>query len=242
MMENYIRQLGRLYVPEHALLIYKSDDGSHSGSDVYVEAYDFNKKGQPVNAHPLSLKESRALATALDTSEELSRSYLKAKALLPKEVLYINPEKEGYVIWHTPSRKISILFADCLEIPNGQAYVPALLWKASKERLHIYALKAVNDLTEEAPLFHAPFFNIYENGNVCMGTVDINISNESFLEDFIGQWQEYFFNSYFSHLIQDFNPLTCGITELWRSLVNTNKKFPVSKMKRSDLTIKDLIQ
>lgn len=43
------------------------------------------------------------------------------------------------------------------------------------------------------------FFNIYEKGNVCMGTVSIDIKNSASVEEFIQAWEHYFFNSYFSH-------------------------------------------
>ncbi|TCN55421.1 hypothetical protein [Flavobacterium circumlabens] len=86
-----------------------------------------DKNGYPINAHPLSLNESTQLANALDTTEELKRDFLKPLGLLPKNVLYINPDHNGYVIWHTPSQRVDLFFVDNLGIPNGKTSIPPLL-------------------------------------------------------------------------------------------------------------------
>jgi PRTRC genetic system protein B len=137
---------------------------------------------------------------------------------------------------------VQLLFADSLKMDSGSAYVPAMVWKATKESLFVYAVKNCGSLQEDTLLYHAPFFNIYRNGNVCMGTVDIDISNDCLLEDFIGQWQDYFFGSYFSHLIQEHNPVKSDIKGLWESLVNTGKKFPLPQLVKNGLTLKNLLQ
>ncbi|STD07498.1 hypothetical protein [Chryseobacterium carnipullorum] len=47
------------------------------------------------------------------------------------------------------------------------------------------------------PFFHAPFFNVYESGSVCMGTVDVNIKNSVSLEEFTEKWEDLFFQFLF---------------------------------------------
>ncbi len=240
-MEDLTGQFGELYHPVSALLIYQAERNGYNNNSVYVESYDINKFGQPINAHPLSVSESMALAKALDTTEELNRSFLKPQSLLPKNVLYINPEQNGFAIWYTAAQERHLLFADSLKIPNGKAAIPALIWKATKEHLFVYALKSTTNLQENTILYYAPFFNIYESGNVCMGTVDIDITSECYLEDFIEQWEDYFFNSYFSHLVREHNPVKGDITILLQKLVNMKGKFPLSQLKENGLTIKDIL-
>jgi hypothetical protein len=91
-------------------------------------------------------------------------------------------------------------------------------------------------------LYHAPFFNLYENGNVCMGTVHVEIESSSCLEDFIRQWQSYFFNSYFSHHIGGHYPIEGNTIQLWQQQVNSNKAFPIDQLKKSAVIIKELIR
>lgn len=237
-MKDITTAFGTLYHPVKALVIYEKD--CHDKS-IYVESYDMDKNGYPINAHPLSLKESNQLANALDTSDELKRNFLKPSGLLPKNVLYINPEHNGYAIWFTPTQRLDLFFVESLGIPNGLASLPPLLWKASQKSLHLYALDEVTAINEETEIFHAPFFNIYDDGKVCMGTVSINIKADCLLEEFIQQWEQYFFNSYFSHLIREKSPVKGNIIQLWQRLVNSRKQFPMKSLIKNGLTLKQLL-
>lgn len=237
-MKDITTAFGTLYHPVKAFVIYEKDASNKS---IYVESYDMDKNGYPINAHPLSLKESTQLANALDTSDELKRNFLKPSGLLPKNVLYTNPDHNGYAIWYTPAQRIDLFFVESLGIPNGDASIPPLLWKASKKNLYLYALDTITDIKEQTVLFHAPFFNVYENGNVCMGTVSVNIKADCVLEEFMQYWQQYFFNSYFSHLIREKSPVKGNIIQLWQKLVNSRKQFPMKSLIKNNLTIKQLL-
>lgn len=237
-MKDITTAFGTLYNPVKAFVVYQKDTADKT---IYVEAYDMDKKGYPINAHPLNLKESTQLANALDTSEELTRKFLKPSGLLPKNVLYINPDHDGYAIWYTPVQKVSLFFVDSLAITNGKVFVPPLLWKASKNTLYIYAINNTTNINEQTAIYNAPFFNLYEDGKVCMGTVSVNIKADCLLEEFIREWEQYFFNSYFSHLIQKQSPVKGNIIQLWQRLVNTPKQFPMKSLLKNGLTIKNLL-
>lgn len=237
-MKNITQSIGTLYNPVKAFVVYQKND---SAQDIYVEAYDMDKNGFPINAHPLSLKESSKLAVALDASQDLNRSFLKSSGLLPKNVLYINSQKDGYALWQTPAQKVDLFFVESLGIPNGRASIPPLLWKATKTNLWIFAIDNNQEINQQSLLFHAPFFNLYDDGRVCMGTVPVNISTDCALEEFIKLWEQYFFNSYFSHLIMGKSPVKGNIIQLWKSLVNTRKQFAMKSLIKNGLTIKKLL-
>jgi PRTRC genetic system protein B len=237
-MKDITTIFGTLYNPVKAFVVYEKNNADKT---IYVEAYDMDKNGYPINAHPLSLRESTQLANALDTSDELKRNFLKPLGLLPNNVLYINTNHDGYAIWHTPSQRVDLFFVNSLAIPNGKASVPPLLWKASKNTLWIYAMDINTEINEQTPLSHAPFFNLYEDGRVCMGTVSISIKTDCLLEEFILQWEQYFFNSYFSHLIPDKSPVKGNIIQLWQKLVNSRKQFPIKLLIKNGLTLKKLL-
>ncbi len=151
-MNDITQQFGTLYHPVKAFVVYRKQ----SEQDIYVEAYDMDARGFPINAHPLSVRESTALAKALDCNEDLKRSFLKPSGLLPKNVLYLNSGAKGFALWHTPAMQVNLLFREDLTIPCGHASVPPLLWVASKESLHIYALAKDEQPDEQTPLCHAP--------------------------------------------------------------------------------------
>lgn len=104
-MKDITQKFGTLYHPVKAFVVYRKDTADKS---IYVEGYDMDKNGCPINAHPLSRRETAQLASALDTSEELTRKFLKPLGLLPKKVLHLNPGHDGSAIWYTPAQKVSL--------------------------------------------------------------------------------------------------------------------------------------
>jgi PRTRC genetic system protein B len=237
-MRNRTAEFGTLYQPVRALVIYEKQA---DGRTVYVESYDMDERGFPINAHPLSQRECAQLANALDNSGGLERSFLKPEGLMPKNILYINPGNDGYAIWHTPQRDMPMLFTEGLGIPNGTANVPAMVWKASKEKLSVFAVATRKGIKATSRLCHAPFFNVYPDGMVCMGSVSINMPPSCQLEAFMRQWEGYFFNSYFSHLFAGHSPVKGNIVQLWQGLVNSNNQFPVKGLIKNGLTLKDIL-
>jgi PRTRC genetic system protein B len=237
-MKDITATFGTLYNPVKAFVVYQKDTADKS---FYIEAYDMAENGCPINAHPLSLRESKQLANALDTSDELKRNFLKPSGLLPKNVLYMNPDHDGYAIWYTSAQKVNLFFVESLAIADGKAFIPPLLWKASKSSLSIYAINSTTNINEQTNLYHAPFFNIYKDGKVCMGTVSVSIKADCPLEEFIQKWEQYFFNSYFSHLIGETSPVKGNIIQLWQALVGNGKPFPMKSLLKNGLTIKNLL-
>ena len=230
---------GTLYHPKSALVFYETKG---TETDVYVEHFDMDSSGNPINAHPLTVNEAKVLAKALQTDEEKNKAFLKPKGILPTNILHINPSAEkGTVLWYTKTQQRQLYFVNSLGIPNGKAQVPPMLWFANKNNLVVFALATNRRPTEKTSLHYAPFFNIYEQGNVCMGTVSIDIKNSVSVEEFTRAWENYFFNSYFSHSLSA-NLTKTNIVSLWKDLINTDKPFPVEALKKSNKTLKNLLR
>lgn len=87
-----------LYRPAAAIVVFKPED---SDNDLYLEHYDMDENGCPVNPRPLSVKEAQGLSTALDTRKAAAKAFLKPKGMLPSNVLHINPAENGSVVWFT---------------------------------------------------------------------------------------------------------------------------------------------
>jgi PRTRC genetic system protein B len=246
-MKNVSQQFNQQYVPFKALLLYQCDSVDEDNyrqkqTDVYVESYDIGKQGNPINAHPLSMSEMVALSELFQSTQEVKSNYLKSRGMLPNKVLFINPSHNGYAVWHTPPQEVDLFFVDGLKIPSGKAKIPAMIWKATKDSLYVYALKGKSKPTEKTTLFHAPYFNIYQNGNVCMGTVSIAIDRFTSLENFMELWEAYFFNSYFSHTIGGHSGCSADLTQVWREQATTDRDFPNEVLVKHGLTLKNLMQ
>ncbi|THF53034.1 PRTRC system protein B [Flavobacterium supellecticarium] len=236
-MKTITNDFGSLYKPVKAFVIYRIP---RKTSAVYVESFDMDENGYPVNAHPLTASECGNLAKALDKSEQMNRNYLRPKGLMPSNVLHIDPDYNSRVIWHTPEMQTELFFTKNFGITEGKFFVPAMVWKASKDTLSVYAVVEENiEITTE--LYNAPFPNIDNSGKVCMGNVKIDIKLGHTLEDFMQNWQNYFFNSYFSHFLNS-KPAKGNLIQIWQSLVNTKKKFPKKALLKNGLTLKSIIK
>ena len=237
-MNNLTTTYTQPYLPLKSLVIYGE---KKNGDKHYVESFDFDDNGRMINAHPLTLQESRELGTILMSNEGQKERCFQSSGLIPENVLYTQTGADGYVIWHTPSQKRNLYFINELGIPDAQYSIPPLLWVASREKLKIYALKSDTRPTLVSPLFKAPFFNIHSDGLVCMGTVDIEISAFFDLEDIMLAWHTYFFNSKFSHLLSERSPVKSNIIQLFKALASSRKKFPLTELVKTDEKIKNLI-
>lgn len=229
---------GTLYHPKSALVFYQTKG---TNTDMYVEHFDMDKNGTPVNAHPLTVNEAKVLAKALHTDKEKDKAFLKPKGIFPTNILHINPSKKGTVLWHTKAQEQQLYFVNGLGIPNGKTYVPAMLWYASKNSLSVFAIATDRRPSENTTLYYAPFFNIYEDGKVCMGTVSIDIKNSATVEEFTDAWEDYFFNSYFSHLLGEHNPIKGNCVSLWKNLIETGEAFPKDVLKKNNKILKNLL-
>lgn len=237
-MNDITANFGTLYHPQKALVFYQTKG---TNTDTYVEYFDMDSNGTPINAHPLTVREANQLAKALKTSKEEKEPCLKVNGILGNHILHLDPQK-GMAIWFTKTMKRELYFTEKLGIPKGTAHVPPMLWVAGRNSLHVFALASNRRPTTRTRLYNAPFFNVYEDGNVCMGTVDVRIKKTTSLEEFITTWEGYFFNSYFSHLMQDYNPINGNCVSLWEQLIVTGDVFPKEVLKKSNVTLNDFLQ
>ncbi len=237
MNHDITKELGTMYHPHSALVIYQSKDVNKV---TYVEQFDMDANGNPINAHPLTTREAERLSKSLNTKQLQNNACFISKSILSTTVLSINPSGQGKVIWYSKPQKRHLFFIDKLGIPSRVAHLPALVWKATKNQLSVYALKNTSRPTLKTKLYYAPFFNVYKNGGVCMGTVNIKVVKSSSLEEFILEWETHFFNSYFSHLLDNYNPIQGNLVSLWQDVIIANKPFPKDVLKLNNKTLKDL--
>ena len=126
------------------------------------------------------------------------------------------------------SQKVKLFFTESLEISNGIAHTPPMLWMASKQHLTVFALTSDKRPTEKQ-FYIMLLFNVYENGSVCMGTVGVDIKIQHRLRN-LSVLGKAIFNSRFSHL--NHNPTNGNCVSIWKNLIDTDKTFPKEILKR----------
>jgi PRTRC genetic system protein B len=119
--------------------------------------------------------------------------------ILPEQVIVRTADM---IVWWTPASQRTMFFSDrgedvALKKLNGGSYPhPPLLFKASGSHLWIRALAADKRPNAESPLYIAPYWNCYDNGVVCTGSM--RIPREKSIAAIDG-WERAFFQSEFTH-------------------------------------------
>ena len=96
--------------------------------------------------------------------------------ILPERVLVRTADT---IVWWKPAGQAVMFFSDrggddILKGLNGKRYPhPPLLFKVNGSNLWIRALGANLRPTGKSPLYLAPYWNCYDNGSVCTGTMKI---------------------------------------------------------------------
>ena len=225
------------YIPRKALLMYEH---AQDANKIFMESYDCTESGKLINAHPLSVKEIERLSEVLQYSSRDKDKFLFCDGLLPESLLHVNPKRKC-AIWFSPPQQAHLLFSKNLGLPDGTLLLPALIWKATSEELFVFAIKEETKPTAKTTLFHAPVFNTYEDGKICMGTVETDLKNCKNVTEFMQQWQQYFFNSHFSHTLGTHGTAQTPIEILYGGLLNTALPFPKNELAPTGKTIQTIL-
>ncbi|MDN5480929.1 MAG: PRTRC system protein B, partial [Chryseobacterium sp.] len=115
---------GTLYHPKSALVFYETEGYNPDG---YIEYFDIDRNGNPINAHPLTVREAQRLSTMLNIQNKKDKDFLRPSGVISENILFIDTSENGKVVWYTKAQERHLLFTDKLSIPNGLANVPPLV-------------------------------------------------------------------------------------------------------------------
>lgn len=104
------------------------------------------------------------------------------------------------LVWWRPAGRRRIFFKannDVLnELSGKEVMHPPLVFRAREGELSVWALKQNVRPTADTRLCRAPYFNIYDAGNMCTGNVRLP---GTVRPDETEKWEECFFGSNFNH-------------------------------------------
>jgi len=162
--------------------------------------------------------------------------------ILPDRVIVRTPENHR---WWTPARERIMFFSDrgddaVLKKMNGKSYPhPPLLFKTSGTDVSVRALLENKRPMSDTNLYTAPYWNCYENGVVCTGTM--KIPREKSVAA-IEEWEESFFRSEFTHAagVRNHVRYPGGCLAMWKSLA-AKRKFPSRYLIAAKQTLADFV-
>jgi PRTRC genetic system protein B len=228
----------RRYELEDALLVYRCGGGySSSNRGDYITLHNvISGPGTP------TLGPAKALTTAF--IDDLCRNIGKAIDIevLPENIVACNRDR---LVWWIPAKTAPMFFKegdnpDLKGLSGARFPQPALVFMVDNHELSIRALKASERPRANAKLSIAPYWNVNEEGSVCLGTAR---RPAKFSVSTIPHWERCFWESEFTHP-SGVHRLTMhqgGFTALWRSLKG-KKTFPADTLVDSGETLGNWIR
>lgn len=226
------------FEPKLGVVVYEGD-GRH-----YLQVHDIIKSAGGYywgEGKPFQREQLQELALSLK-KEQLST--LKLRGLIQENLLYFQPGLSGNVYaWFLPPQQHFITFTPDMKIPAAKYRFPGLILAVKNKDMFIFAYKGKTRPTGKTALFHAPFNNIYDDGEVCMGTISES-RRQPFLEDEIDRWQRRFFGGRFTsaHDVEDHLAKGFTLQSLYKTMKTAfpEKALKPAKYKTLDLFIKSL--
>lgn len=227
------------YKPELSIVVYKSE------RDYYLESHSVNEKGELLEGKPLLQDTIQAM---VDTFFDQNQNKSKITGMIPEGLLAYDPLPGGYfkMIWYRPAEVRFIHFASQLRLKSGRVWVPPMIYRVHRKDFDVYALKVNKRPGEAAKLFRAPFHNVSDTGNVCLGNAEVSKPKEKTFENMLKYWEDLFWLSEFSHLNGASNPTKTNLGKLWTRFVKSKEKLKWSEvdelLELKGLTLKKILK
>jgi len=151
-----------------------------------------------------------------------------ALTLLPANVL---AKGEGCLVWYSEPQRKKLYFR-CADLGGEFAKevpLPGLVWMAQQGALFVFAYAGNGRPGPATPLCFAPLFNVWDRGQVCVGSAEVPNAANSARTD---AWESMFFDSAFTHPnMGRFVKGRQGALEFTRWLLACKRKvFPQAKL------------
>jgi PRTRC genetic system protein B len=214
-----------------ALLIYRENRRSFITWHTVVA----QKQGPP------SLGPAQPLTIAFieDLAESLSGGAMAE--VLPENVL---AKTDRMIVWWTSRRRRQMFFENAqgkAQELNGKAFPqPALVWRVANGDLKIRALCENKRPGAQTTLAVAPFWNLSDDGRVCLGSMRCP---ESSSVTSIESWEQGFYESAFTHAnVGRLTRHEGGHDALWGELEDKRRPFPANTLIRLPQTLAQFVQ
>lgn len=183
---------------------------------------------------PLTVETAKTLFNFVNNIENIN--HYSFSGMIPKNVLNYKTD-EKYIVWETPAEIKHIIYKEDLPVSSGEYFVPRLIWKLNGNKLSIWAIK--EDIkSEKDKLYNAPFFNIYNDGSICMGSAKFLEGSYDYAK-IIKKAENGFWNSTFTHTNTD-KLLTCNFTE-WCNSPGSRLRCPNDLLVETKKTIQSIL-
>lgn len=217
------------YTLESALLIYSSKH-----HDIHVTRHDIvhGSQGPEIGAGKALGRRALESIVAAITKKTARHG---VRGWLDPRVLYFSPQM---LAWWRPAAPATVFFHRAPgkkgKRKEGTTPQPSLVFAVTGSRWYVWAVAGSDRPTPETPLMQAPYFNVYDNGRICNGNVELP---KALTPQTIAGYEAAFFDSRFTH--PNAARMTTGDTsELWKQLLaGQHAGFPDGELLATDAVL-----
>lgn len=217
------------YSLNQALLVYKAPRG-----ETYLtlhRAGALNGRATLGPGQPATQALLRGLADACGAAGGLA-------GWIAPTLLFIAP---GTIAWWRPPQPATLFFSHQkggAKNFSDRAPQPGLVFLVREKKWFVWALAGNVRPTPTTALYHAPHFNVWADGRICVGNVELP---KQLTPDMAAAYERAYFDSRFTH---PNHPHTCtgDAVELWRGLIaDFGGPFPVARLVPAGKTLHDAV-
>lgn len=206
--------------PSMAVIVYA---GKGYNKEFYLESREIKSHaGQLTFMAPVPLSDS-VMQKIADLYKQNKDSEMEL-GLLPEHILYASNNSKLVVAWYRPAMKRALNFSSHLRIKGDQVIeLPATLYLVIDKTMYVFALMNNARPNLKTKLYNAPFFNIYKDGNVCLGSANVGRRAKNYADEA----QRFEAGFYMAEQNNGFiKNCKTALDTLWPSLIKTKRPFP----------------
>lgn len=239
-IENELRQPDLInYIPKQAMVIYSTNprQGSSENVKYYIEISDimmdaqrsFLSAGKPVTKQSLQMLMDVVAETDKQTFHSVSD-------ITPANLLVIDQRAGRHILaWWRPAQRKTIMMQ---KRASHTLWVPPMVFIVKNQGLSVAAMNKSKRPGITTRLHHAPFFNVYNDMKVCLGTVKPP-NTDGDIHQLIAEWEKAFWNSEFTETVSGAYKKT-DLASWWRK--KRRGRFNLKKLKISTINLRQLCQ
>lgn len=215
-----------------------------------------NNEAPFITVHSVEPTETSGSLPQLGAARPIDRRFVRSLArslagrkttvqILPENVLACTDE---LLLWWLPASRRAMYFEttkredeESIASVNGTPIAhPPLVFLVDRNGLTVRALPTDKRPTDATPLMIAPYWNVFAQGRVCLGSMK---HPRTLSVSAIPGWEDGFFDSRFNHpntpLLTRFKG---GIVALWKSLADSHESYPLDMLVPAKQTLADLLR
>lgn len=211
------------YNPMVAIMVYERNIDTHSDGKFYLESHSIGENGKIMEGKPLLQETIQDLLDSLYDEDVINDDI---KGIFPQNLLYYKRETRNRyrMVWYRPSEIRFLIHSQPLGIPSGETWVPPMIYVADGSDLSIFVLASNDRPNLNTRLYMAPFFNVNDQGDVCLGSAKVEKPKVKSYESLMKYWEDLFWLSTFTHVNGE-EKLSVDITEFWKGMIASKKKM-----------------